>query len=96
MLFLIRDNTVGALPHEIRVFQYFIVLPQVGSFVGSPFGAIPHFRLQIQFSIVLSQGGSFVGGNYSLLTILFSANFYASILCFSWVREDTELQNGGI
>ena len=43
------------------------MLPQGGSFVGSPLGAIPHFWLQIQISMVLSQEGSFVGGNYSLL-----------------------------
>ena len=35
---LIRDTTVGALDHEMRVIQFFIVLPQGCSFVTLPLG----------------------------------------------------------
>ena len=66
--------TFGAPRHESRVFQFFNVLPQGGSFVGSPFGALDHESMLLQFFIVLPQGGSFVGSPFGALSYLSHAS----------------------
>merc|ERR1712105_488499 len=58
---LIRWVTVGAPPHERRVFQFFNVLPQGGSFVGSPLGHRPTKEGYFNFSMCYPKGAHSLG-----------------------------------
>ena len=58
---LIRWITIGALDHESMLLQVFIVLPQGGSFVGSPLG---HWTTKVcyhNFSLCYPKGAHSLG-----------------------------------